>query len=281
MSIEQVGPSDWLWKEGAGYYKEAAADLLRRPILPDLGRLRDRRLASLFETHAGLRPGARALEIGCGRSPWLPHLARAHRCEIAGIDIEPHAAELARANLAGAGTRGEVLCGDGFLLAERPELRGRFDLVYSMGVMEHFADVVDRLAILAGYLRPDGRILTTVPNLQGINWTMQRLGDLKTLRAHVVYDRRRLARVHEAAGFETVAAGYIGFCDGHLSAAAGTRSRTRRAIHGGLCKMFALASEAWLRLWQGRAAPELPFLAPHVFYVGRLAARPGGAMVAS
>src|SRR5207245_888957 len=100
------------------------------------------------------------------------------------------------------------------------DLLERFDLVFSMGVMEHFDDVVDRLAILAGYLRPGGRILTTVPNLHGVNWTLQRLADRETLEMHVIYDPPRLRLAHEKAGFRTIAAGYLGFFDGYLSSAA-------------------------------------------------------------
>jgi 2-polyprenyl-3-methyl-5-hydroxy-6-metoxy-1,4-benzoquinol methylase len=269
MQTVGVGPSDWLWKEGSGYYTDTSEALAMRPVLPDLRKLRDWRLFDLFETHGGLVPGSRVLEVGCGRSPWLPFLARNLDCRIAGIDIEPHAAELARANLKGAGARGEVICGDAFALSGRKDLRASFDLLYSMGVMEHYADVIGRLSILAGYLRPGGRILTTVPNLQGVNWLLQRLGSLQTLRAHVVYDIERLVKVHEAAGFQTIASGYVGFFDGHVTSAAGTSSRLRRNVHRGMCRALGRCSEAWLRLAAGRGTPELNLTAPHVFYVGR------------
>jgi 2-polyprenyl-6-hydroxyphenyl methylase/3-demethylubiquinone-9 3-methyltransferase len=267
-----VGPSDWLWKQGAGYYVEEARELQARPLLPDLRRLRDRRIAALFEAHGGLASESRVLEIGCGRSAWLPHLVRTFGCSVFGIDIEEYAAELARANLAGAGARGEILCRDAFALEPRDPLRESFDLVYSMGVLEHYDDVVERLAILRGYLRPGGRILTTVPNLQGVNWLLQRLADLRTLETHVIYDRRRLALIHEQAGFRTLASGYAGFCDAHLSSAAGARSAFRRRLHRRLCRMAGLCSEAWARLARGRATPELRILSPHVFYAG---SRPG------
>ena len=270
MSVEQVGPSAWLWKEGAGYYTERPGDLAARPMLPDLGRLRERRLHDLFVRHAGVAPGARVLELGCGRSPWLPLLALRHGCRVTGIDIEPHAAELARANLAGAGAAGDIHHGDAFALSRRDGLRGGFDLVYSMGLLEHFADPAARVADLAPYLRPGGRILTTVPNLQGINWLLQRLGSLETLRAHVVHTARSLAAAHERAGFRTLASGYAGFCDGHLSSAAGAAGRLRRSIHRGACRALGLGSEAWLRMARGRGAPEMRFLSPHVFYAGRL-----------
>jgi len=269
MTSVQVRPSDWLWKEGGGYYTEATDELLLRPILPDVERPRDRRIFELFERPCGLGPGLRVLEAGCGRSRWLPFLGLRLRCRVSGIDIEPHAADLASANLLGAGAAGEIVCGDAFELHRRDDLRGRFDVVYSMGVLEHFADVEDRISSLALYLKPGGRILTTVPNLQGLNWLLQRLGDLRTLQAHVVYDTPALVKVHEAAGFETIDAGYVGFFDAYLSSSAGCRSRLQRAAHQKACRTLGRCGEAWLRLLGGRATPELRFMAPHVFYVGR------------
>ena len=265
MNSPGVGSTDWLWKQGAGYYTEEARQLAERPLLPDPNSVRDRRIAALFRTHGGLTTSSRVLEIGCGRSAWLPYLARTFGCQVTGIDIEEYAADLAAANLAGAGTRGQILCRDAFDLEPRDPLRGRFDLVYSMGVMEHFDDVVDRLAILRGYLRPGGRILTTVPNLQGVNWVLQRLGDQKTLRAHVVYDARRLAEVHEGAGFRALGRGYAGFCDAYLSSTAGSGSALRRRLHRRLCRMAGLACEAWVRLAGERGTPETSLLSPHVF----------------
>lgn len=275
MKATGVGRTDWLWKKETGYYTGTAGELAVRPVLPDISRLRDRRIFDLFLYHGGLSRGSRVLEIGCGQSPWLPFLGRRLGCRVSGIDIEPHAAELARANLAGARVVGEIHCGDGFALTSRPGLRHAFDLVYSMGVLEHFDDAAARIAVLADYLRPGGRILTTVPNLQGINWLLQRLADRRTLQAHVVYDRRLLARVHEAAGFTTLASGYAGFFDAYLASAAGVTSRLRRRALNGACRALGMGAEAWLRLWGEGPTPELRYLSPHVFHVGRRAAPPG------
>jgi 2-polyprenyl-6-hydroxyphenyl methylase/3-demethylubiquinone-9 3-methyltransferase len=258
-----------LWKEGGGYYGETPEELRKQPILPDLRRLLDRRLLALFERYAKLTVGSRVLEVGCGRSPWLPVLALQLSCSVVGVDIEPFAAELARANLSGAGAKGEILCRDAFDLNENEDLAERFDAVYSRGVLEHFDDPSRRLGVLAKYLRPEGRILTTVPNLRGVNWLLQRLADLERLEMHVIYDSKKLARVHEAAGFETIAAGYVGYYDGYLTATGTSTGRVRRGIHGWLCWASSMCCEAWVRVASGVATPELSWIAPHVFYVGR------------
>lgn len=266
-----VRPSDSLWKEGAGYYTESPEQMRRSPLLPDLRRLRERRILEIFDHHGNLTPGCRVLELGCGRSRWLPFLAVHRGCDVYGLDNEAFASELARANLSGAGARGRILCGDAFDLAGHHELVGRFDLIYSMGLLEHFDDVVDRITTLVRYLRPGGRMITTVPNLRGFNGLMQRLASREIFEMHVVYDRKRLTRVHEAAGLRTLAAGYVGYFDGHISAAGIAPRTVRVRLHASLCRTSSLLGEAWLRASREALAPELPWFSPHVYYVGTCA----------
>lgn len=266
--IHAVRPGDWFWKNGGGYYTRTADELKRQPALPDFRRLRNRSVFALFAQYTGLRHGARVLEVGCGSSEWLPQLALATGCMVVGVDIEPFAAELASANLHGAGVGGRILCRDAFDLEQNAELKGRFDLVYSMGVMEHFRDVVERLAVIREYLRKGGRILTTVPNLHGINWFLQRLASREVLEMHVIHTAETLVRAHEAAGFKTVRSGYVGFYDGFLTDAGRNTGRINRTIHRWLCWLTSMSSEAWLRIGREAGAPELPWLAPHIYYVG-------------
>src|SRR5207244_4049145 len=142
--------SEMLWKHGGGYYAESVDELKTQPLLPDTRRLLDQRFLKIFAILAGVRPGFQVLELGCGRSRWLPFLAKELGCKVEGIDLEPGAADLARANLAGAGAEGVIHCGDAFSVQENLSLRGKFDLVYSMGLIEHFEDAAGRLAALTG-----------------------------------------------------------------------------------------------------------------------------------
>ncbi|HEV2172251.1 MAG TPA: hypothetical protein VGR71_01735 [Nitrospira sp.] len=86
--------------------------------------------------------------------------------------------------------------------------------------------VSDKLRILARYLKPNGRLISVVPNLHGLNWILQRFGSLAVLQAHVLhvlYDTSSLREAHEEAGFDTVTTEYLGFFDGLLTFAAGRR----------------------------------------------------------
>lgn len=261
-----VRPSDVLWQKGGPYYTTSAGELLRNPLLPQLQCLFHRRVAQLFD-RAGAAPGAHVIEAGCGGSRWLPYLG-SRGCVVSGIEIEPFAAELARANLEGAGVSGTIYCRDAFAIQELKDLEGRFDVVYSMGVIEHFADAADKLSILRKLLKPGGRILTSVPNLQGVNGLLQKLVDRERFEMHVLYDAHRLMSVHELAGFKTMTRGYTGFIEGILTAPGPNARRLRRTVHAGLCRALHLSGEAWSRLAGDGLCPDLSWLAPHVFYVG-------------
>jgi len=269
--MSKLIPSAAVWKEGGGYYVERPEDLRRRPLLPSGRRQRDRRLLALFRRYGELGRESHVLEIGCGRSIWLPCLAMSFGCRVSGIDVESYAAELARANLAGAGIDGEIMCRDAFDDAANRDLQGCYDLIYSMGVMEHFEDPSPRLAALSRYLKPGGRLLTTVPNLQGVNWLLQRLASLERLNMHVIYDARRLAAIHRDAGLDIVSAGYVGFYDGYVSAADAGTARLRGRLHAWLSRTSNLAATAWSRATGARLAPETKWFAPNVYCVGQRA----------
>lgn len=87
-------------------------------------------------------PGARLLDIGCGAGIYSSLLAH-HGYTVCGIDEEPRIVDLARemAEYLRAPVRFEQ--GSAFELSR---WHGQFDLVYSLGVVEHFdADVTVKL----------------------------------------------------------------------------------------------------------------------------------------
>lgn len=62
---------------------------------------------------AALRPGDRVLDLGCGAGLLLLLCARREEnLTLTGVELDPHAAALARENLADNGLAGEILTGD-------------------------------------------------------------------------------------------------------------------------------------------------------------------------
>jgi SAM-dependent methyltransferase len=97
-----------------------------------------------------------------------------------------------------AGVDGAVVCAD--LFTPPPELLGTFDIVVSFGVVEHFRDTPSALASFAGFLKPGGLMITSIPNLTGLlGWIQKRLGRA-IYEIHVPLDKEALAAAHRRAG---------------------------------------------------------------------------------
>lgn len=107
-------------------------------------------------------PPKKILEAGCGLGRWVIPLAK-EGYQVTGIEIENEAVELIRQNYASENFK--VLQGDIF---EMPFTDKSFDLVISLGVLEHFEDKRIQNQAIAEHLRvlkDDGVFFVTVPYL--------------------------------------------------------------------------------------------------------------------
>ena len=142
-------------------------------------------------------PGSAACEIGCGASTWLPLLA-ARGVKVAGIDYSERGLELSRANLARKGVRAELIHGD--VRDPKALPAAQYDLIFSLGFIEHFDDAPIVMRHIAGALRPGGVIVTVVPNFTGIWGRIQRQIDPELYAVHTIYTGPSLDTMHREAG---------------------------------------------------------------------------------
>lgn len=98
------------------------------------------------------RPGARILDLGSGRCPTIPPQERSEGTFYVGLDMS--ADEL---RLASPRSYDEHVVADAS--RELPELRARFDLVVSLYVLEHIADLRRALQYIRSYLAPGGQLV--------------------------------------------------------------------------------------------------------------------------
>jgi methionine biosynthesis protein MetW len=104
-----------------------------------------------------LPAGGAALDLGCA-SGGLLALLRPHAGHLAGLELSETAARAA------AQVGDEVVQG-ALEDADLPFAPGAFDLVVLADVLEHLADPAAALARAAGWCRPGGAILVSVPNV--------------------------------------------------------------------------------------------------------------------
>ena len=148
--------------------------------------------------------GKRVLDVGCS-SGYLARPLVARGCTVVGLELDPTAAAEARE------VCDEVLVGDVETM-ELPFEPGSFDVVLCGDLIEHLRDPEAFLARVRPFLRADGRLVLTTPNVA--NWAM-RLGLLAGRwrytergildRTHThLFTRSTLVETLERAGYRVV-----------------------------------------------------------------------------
>ena len=165
------------------------------------------------------------LEVGCGSSQWMAYFARNFGYHVSGIDYSPLGCSQASEILRKAGVSGEVSCRDA--LSENYDLWERFDVVISLGLIEHFADTAEIARSLTRYVKPGGLLISTSPNMAGILGFAQRVLNRPVYEGHVPFTLEQLAEAHRRAGLVVERADYLGGLDFHGLNLMGTSSRVK------------------------------------------------------
>ncbi|MEO6857224.1 MAG: class I SAM-dependent methyltransferase [Solirubrobacteraceae bacterium] len=148
----------------------------------------------------GMRPGDRALDLGCGEGTFTPELARAGVASIIGADVAE--AALVRARQRYPDVEFTRVPFDGPL----PFPDGAFTLVWASEVLEHVADTARFLSEIRRVLAPGGRLLLTTPShgrLRVLAHGMERFSEPLGDHLHL-YTQRSLRTVLTEFDFASV-----------------------------------------------------------------------------
>jgi 2-polyprenyl-3-methyl-5-hydroxy-6-metoxy-1,4-benzoquinol methylase len=195
------GYSVTLAHQGSHWWYRARRDLFLRQV---------RRAA-----HSLGFPGRRLalLDYGCASGfdlQPLSELGTAEGADIANIADIASIADIANTNGGGAKVA-EPRAPDApprevihIVPRDLPALRGRFDIVTCLDVLEHLDDDVEGLRTIASLLRNDGQVIVTVPAYAWL-WSGEDVISQHRRR----YTRATLLRACRAAGFEVLFASYF------------------------------------------------------------------------
>ncbi len=153
---------------------------------------------------------ASILEVGCGNSVWLPAVGLRTGAAVAGLDFSDLGCELARSQLKAAGLSGNIFCADLFNTAATDV--GSYDLVYSVGMVEHFTDTVEVLSKLLALVNPGGVLFTEVPNLKNtLHGVLSWIWQPENLAKHNPLSKHDLIKAYRELGMERIEGHYAGF----------------------------------------------------------------------
>ncbi|MBM4373927.1 MAG: class I SAM-dependent methyltransferase [Deltaproteobacteria bacterium] len=159
----------------------------------------DFRATNLNRLVVDLVPRGLVLDIGCGSGALTAELIRSGR-EVVAQDASERMVALTERHLASLGLAARAIrLGTVESLAER----GAFDGVVALDVIEHIEDDRAALETMRAALRPDGRLVLSVPALPWL------YGPKDVAVGHYRrYDKTGLLGVLEQAGFEVLGARY-------------------------------------------------------------------------
>jgi SAM-dependent methyltransferase len=154
-------------------------------------------------------PGKRVLEIGAGNSALLCYLARRFdgKARFSGLDYSEAGCRMLVRRAEREGATIEVIHQD--LFAPAPDLLGQFDLVYSIGVAEHFSSLPPVLGATRQLLSPNGRMFTLIPNMAGILGTLTRQYNRAVYDLHAPHTMVSFLQGHDEAGLVVEQSGYL------------------------------------------------------------------------
>lgn len=123
----------------------------------------DNEATSLGAIASMIQPNSSVLDVGCARGHLGKYLAKQRNCTMTGIEYFDAPLEIARAS----GAYRELFNIDLNQLADQqlPHLAGAFDYVVCADVLEHLLNPLEVILKLKYYLKPDGRLLASIPNV--------------------------------------------------------------------------------------------------------------------
>lgn len=152
----------------------------------------------------------RICEIGGGDAQMLTFLAKKHQSSsFAILDFSEKGCQLARERA----IKEEVNLGicQADMFAPPPNQIGRYDIVLSQGVVEHFRDLPNVLSAKRELLMDGGKMFTSIPNFSSpiYAWLCKKWSR-SVWEDHVPHTLEYFTRSHEKAKMRVVQKGYIG-----------------------------------------------------------------------
>ena len=163
-----------------GFWEDTYLGAKPLPLKPSAESPFERCLMKVLAEEAAVHGDERVIEVGCAPGRWMIFYAQKFGANVSGIEYTGRGAEVTRANLAAAAVDGEVHeCDFWQFEADRP-----YDLVLSLGFIEHFDDLDAAFERHTRLVAAGGRLALGVPNFQGLTRVLQRSFDPDWLALH-------------------------------------------------------------------------------------------------
>lgn len=149
------------------------------------------------------------IDIGCGNGMLLKYLAKEYDClDIYGVEnsqVVSIAQELNRALQLGC----KIYKMD-LMSGEIQKFYNKFDIVVSMGLIEHFINPFEPLKVMKNMLHKKGCLITVIPNFEGAFGMLWKLYDKQNYKYHCPISSQQLLAFYNDLGLKDIRLFYLG-----------------------------------------------------------------------
>lgn len=209
-------------------------------------------------------PNLHLLEVGAGASEWLPRLHSKYGFQVSGLDYSHEGCKRCIATFEENQIEGEVYQCDMF--DSNHQLEGRFDVVCSFGLVEHFDDTAKAISACAKFVKSHGLVITFIPNMKGINGFFYKLFNRDVFDTHLPIDLNELVTAHKNAGLKVIYQSYILSLPAVLDGDRVESNLFKKIIRK---TAFFLTKTIWWiqeNIWQ---IPESPITSPYMICIAK------------
>lgn len=181
-----------------------------RMALPSLWRVSTRNLQTLLKPH--IKSGHSVLEIGFAPGKQLAFVAKRYGANVSGLDYAESGFALAKELFATLNINADLRCENAL---DTTFSENSFDLVYSVGLIEHFTNPVPLIRKHLLLCKPGGLALLIIPNYGGLLGRIQHYLDPDNLAIHnlTIMQPNALSATAPADLTDTVRVFYFGALD--------------------------------------------------------------------
>lgn len=165
----------------------------------------------------GIKPGrgSSCFEVGCYPGGFLAYFGKKHGYEVNGVDLTSELDDSFLNFFMRENIKTGILIQDDFQHCIDQLYRENitFDVVYSIGFIEHFRDYNDVILFCGRILKPGGLMIVETPNFRGrVQHVMHYIADKQNLNRYVIaaMNPEEWARVLGSQGYEIFHKGYFG-----------------------------------------------------------------------
>jgi len=166
-------------------------------------------LDGLFKKYLPKDKTKEICEIGCALSPYLLYFHDEFEYQINGFDYDKNAVEKTKEIYLKLGYDANIYYHDFF---DSP--KEQYNILFSMGVFEHFKNLDSCIEHTLDYLKEEGYIVTIIPNMNGIVGFLQKLLNKKVYDIHIPYTKEDILHAHKKSGYKTLFCDYFGVYQG-------------------------------------------------------------------